>query len=81
MSDELAGKKVAILAANGFEQVELTECKKALEQAGVTVSIVSPEAGKVKGWKTTKGRSVYGRMCRSRTRRPTISTPSNCRAA
>jgi protease I len=53
MSDELAGKKVAILAANGFEQVELTAPKRALEEAGAAVSIVSPEPGKVKGWKMT----------------------------
>ncbi len=53
MSDELTGKKVAILAANGFEQVELTEPKRALEAAGATTSIVSPESGKVKGWKKT----------------------------
>jgi protease I len=52
-SDKLAGKKVAMLVANGFEQVELTEPKRALEQAGATVSIVSPESGKVKGWKFT----------------------------
>jgi protease I len=53
MSDELRGKKVAILAANGFEQVELTEPKRALEEAGAETSIVSPESGKVKGWKLT----------------------------
>ncbi len=53
MSGELSGKKVAILAANGFEQVELTEPKRALEEAGATASIGSPESGKVKGWKLT----------------------------
>lgn len=53
MSGELSGKRVAILAANGFEQVELTEPKRALEEAGATASIVSPESGKVKGWKST----------------------------
>jgi protease I len=53
MSAELSGKKVAMLVANGFEQVELTEPKRALEEAGATASIVSPESGKVKGWKTT----------------------------
>jgi protease I len=59
MSDELSrkkdlsGKKVAILVANGFEQVELTEPKQALEAAGATTSIVSPESGQVKGWKKT----------------------------
>ncbi len=34
MADELKGTKVAILVANGFEQVELTEPKRALEAAG-----------------------------------------------
>jgi protease I len=53
MSHDLSGKKVAILVANGFEQVELTEPKRALEEAGATASIVSPESGKVKGWKMT----------------------------
>lgn len=52
-SRKLAGKKVAMLVANGFEQVELTEPKRALEEAGAKVSIVSPESGKVKGWKFT----------------------------
>jgi protease I len=42
------------LAANGFEQVELTEPKRALEAAGATTAIVSPESGKVKGWKGTR---------------------------
>lgn len=46
----LDGKKIAILVANGFEQVELTEPKKALEQAGAQTFIVSPEQGRVKAW-------------------------------
>ncbi len=49
----LHGKKVAILVTNGFEQVELTEPKQALEQAGAQTTIVSPVEGKVKGWKST----------------------------
>jgi protease I len=53
MSGKLSGKKVAILVANGFEQVEMTEPKKSLEEAGAKASIVSPESGKVKGWKFT----------------------------
>lgn len=53
MPHDLSGKKVAILVAHGFEQVELTEPKRALEEAGATASIVSPESGKVKGWKMT----------------------------
>jgi protease I len=50
MEHNLSGKKVAILVENGFEQVELTEPKKALEQAGATTHIVSPQQDKVQGW-------------------------------
>ncbi len=50
MSNKLNGKKVAILIANGFEQVEMTEPRKALDQAGAKTYIVSPENNKVKGW-------------------------------
>jgi protease I len=46
----LTGMKVAILAADGFEQVELTEPKKALEEAGAQTRIVSPAKGQVQGW-------------------------------
>jgi protease I len=54
MAEELAGKTVAILVANGFEQIELTEPKRALEEAGAKALVVSPEVGKVKGWKRTE---------------------------
>lgn len=43
-------KSVAILATNGFEESELREPKKALEEAGATVHIVSLEKGEIKGW-------------------------------
>jgi len=46
----LTGKKVAILTENGFEEVELTSPKKALEAAGAVVDIVSPQKQKVKAW-------------------------------
>lgn len=46
----LSGKRVAILTENGFEEVELTSPKKALEEAGAKVDIVSPQKEKVKGW-------------------------------
>jgi protease I len=49
MSD-LAGKKIAILATNGFEQSELDVPHAALKKAGATVEIVSPEQGEIKGW-------------------------------
>ena len=47
----LEGMKVAILVAEGFEQSEMVEPKKALEQNGATTSIVSPAQGEVQGWK------------------------------
>ena len=50
MEKTLTGKKVAILVANGFEQVELTEPKTALEEAGAITEIVSPEKQTVQGW-------------------------------
>lgn len=52
MMDALRGKKVAILATDGFEQVELTEPKKALESAGATTYVISPRSGEIKGWKS-----------------------------
>jgi protease I len=48
---KLKNMNVAILAADGFEQSELVEPKKALEQAGATAKIVSPADGRVQGWK------------------------------
>jgi protease I len=50
MATNLNGKKVAILVADGFEQVELLEPRKALEAAGAKTQVVSPADGKVKGW-------------------------------
>ena len=53
MGATLNGKKVAILVADGFEQVELTQPRKALEDAGAETHIVSPSGRKVKGWQKT----------------------------
>jgi protease I len=50
MERSLAGKKVAILVADGFEQIELTEPMKALEAAGAKVEIVSSAEEQVQGW-------------------------------
>ena len=47
---KLSGKNVAILTENGFEEVELTSPKKALEEAGANVHIISPQEEKVKAW-------------------------------
>ncbi|HYJ04555.1 MAG TPA: type 1 glutamine amidotransferase domain-containing protein [Chthoniobacterales bacterium] len=49
MADKLAGKKVAILAADGFEEVELTKPRKALDDAGAKTSVVSLKSGKIQG--------------------------------
>ncbi len=51
MENKLNGKRVAILATNGFEESELKSPKEALEKAGATVHVVSPEKGAIKGWK------------------------------
>ncbi|WP_191858202.1 type 1 glutamine amidotransferase domain-containing protein [Hanstruepera ponticola] len=48
--ENLNRKIVAILATNGFEESELKEPKKALEEAGADVHIVSLESGEIKGW-------------------------------
>ena len=54
MANNLKGLKVAILIEKGFEQVEMTEPRKALEEAGAETSIISPGKDKVRGWKLTE---------------------------
>ncbi len=51
-SNTLKGKRVAILVTDGFEQAELLEPRKALDEAGATTLVVSPAKDKVKGWNT-----------------------------
>ncbi|MGH7204051.1 MAG: type 1 glutamine amidotransferase domain-containing protein [Candidatus Levyibacteriota bacterium] len=53
MGDTLENKKVAILVADGFEQVEMTEPRKALENAGAVTTLISPNTEMVKGWQHT----------------------------
>jgi len=50
MDGQLKGKKVAILATDGFEQSELFKPKQALEDAGAEVTVVSLKSGEIKGW-------------------------------
>lgn len=50
MKQDLTGLKVAILVADGFEQVELKQPQQALEQAGAQTQIVSPADQEVQGW-------------------------------
>jgi protease I len=53
MAGKLDGKRVAMLVTDGFEQVELTEPRQALRDAGADVDIVAPKGGRVKGWNHT----------------------------
>jgi protease I len=50
MSNKLAGKRIAILATDGVEQVELTEPRKALDAAGAKTELVSPATGQLQAW-------------------------------
>lgn len=50
MANNLSGKRIAILATNGVEQVELTEPRKALDAAGAKTELVSPAKGQLQAW-------------------------------
>lgn len=56
---DISGKKIAILATNGFEQAELEVPRDRLRKAGATVDVVSLAPGEIKGWDHTDwGRPV-----------------------
>lgn len=50
MAVNLHGKKVAILATDGFEQSELLGPKKALQEAEIETEIIAPKSGTIRGW-------------------------------
>jgi protease I len=50
MLNKLHGKRIAILATDGVEQVEMTEPRKALDAAGAKTELVSPAKGKLQAW-------------------------------
>jgi len=50
MERAIQGKRVAILATDGVERVELTEPRRALDAAGATTTVVSPKEGSIKAW-------------------------------
>ena len=66
----LKDMRIAILVAEGFEQVELTEPRKALDDAGAKTMIVSPSQDQVQGWnhfeKADRFRVHRRPRCRSR---------------
>ena len=53
MDKKLKGLKVAILAAEGFEQVEFTKPRAALDEAGAVTRLIAPKAGSIKAWDET----------------------------
>ncbi len=50
MKWDVKDKKVAVLTADGFEEIELTSPVKALRDAGVNVQVIAPGKDKVKAW-------------------------------
>lgn len=49
--NELKGKRVAIILTDGFEQIEMTSPRDALEKAGAECTLIAPKSGKVQGFK------------------------------
>src|SRR5690625_199219 len=50
MAEKLQNKKVAILVAEQFEQVEMTEPRRALQEAGAETVLIAPESGSIRAW-------------------------------
>ncbi len=59
MNTDLKDARVAFLATDGFEESELAKPKKAVEDAGATAHIVSPEKGQIKAWAKDDWGSKY----------------------
>lgn len=59
MQHSLKGKRIALLVTDGFEQVELTGPKEALEQAGATAEILSDNKEQVRGWHHDKPADLF----------------------
>jgi len=58
-ANNLQGMRVALLVTDGFEQVEMTEPRKALERAGAKVTLISPKNHKVRGFKHDKAADTF----------------------
>lgn len=59
MTNQLQGRKIAILATDGFEEVELTKPREALDNAGAETHLISPKEGTIKAWNHTKWGDDY----------------------
>lgn len=57
--DSLKGVRVAILVDDGFERVELTEPRKALDDAGAETKIISPQEKEVRAWESKEWGDKY----------------------
>lgn len=53
MASDLNGRKVAILVTDGFEQVEMTDPRRALDAAGAETTLIAPSGDTVRGWDRT----------------------------
>src|ERR1043165_5619251 len=51
MANELNGRRIAILVTDGFEQIEMTSPREALEKAGAKCTLIAPKRGKVQGFR------------------------------
>ncbi len=57
-NQDIQGLRVAIIATDGVEQVELLKPREALDQAGAKTTVVSPKDGKIRGWNLRIGAST-----------------------
>jgi protease I len=55
----LAGKRIAILVTDGFEETEMTEPRRCLEDAGAEAVVVSPIEGRVKSWRNREWGATF----------------------
>ena len=81
MAGELRGKRIAAVVEQGFEQVELTEPRKALEAAGATVEVVSHNPARSRVGSTRNGAMRYGSIGRWPKLVRMTTTRCCCRAA
>jgi len=58
-TSKIKGKRVAILVTDGFEQVEMTKPRKALDDAGAKTTLIAPKGGQVKSWEMTDWGKKY----------------------
>ena len=77
MANKLSGKKVAILAADGFEEVGLTKPRQAFDDAGAKTTVVSITPDNVQGMNAGKGETVAVDQTKRSGERRIIENPGN----